>query len=291
MILDYSSKGELKVDMKYYVEGMIEEFPGEIAPAKTPWTEKLFKVDEKSPKIDDDRKGVFHTYVMKAMFIAKRSRKDILPAIAFKASRVKEPNEGDWNKLLRTLGFLKYTKNDVLTLVADDEQALYWMIDAAFAVHPDMKSHTGGTFSLGKGAIHADSVKQKTNSRSSTEAELNGVDDEISKVLWTKRFIESQGFDVKLNVIYQDNTSAMKLENNAKGSSGKRTRHFDIKLFYVTNLIERGEVEVIYCPTDDMIADYMTKPTVGKKFHRLRDLVMNLSGINHRVRQQECVGQ
>ena len=70
----------------------------------------------------------------------------------------------------------------------------------------------------------------------------------------------------------------MKLENNGKASSGKRTRHFDIKYFYVTNLFGRDEVEVIYCPTDDMIADYMTKALTGTKFHYFRDLVMNLTG-------------
>ena len=67
-------------------------------------------------------------------------------------------------------------------------------------------------------------------------------------------------------------------------------RHFDIKLFYVSDLVERDEVLVKYCPTDDMIADYMTKPLVGSKFKTLRDIIMNLSGINHRVGQQECVG-
>ena len=83
----------------------------------------------------------------------------------------------------------------------------------------------------------------------------------------------------------------MKLEMNGKASSSKRTRHFNIRLFYVKNLVERGEVSIRYCPTEDMIADYMTKPTVGKKFQMLRDYVMNLTGKDHRIVQQECVGQ
>ena len=124
---------------------------------------------------------------MKAMFVAKQGRKDILPVVGFLASRVKDPNEGDWNKLSRMMGFLQNTKDDILTLEADNHQALYWMIDAAFGVHPDMKSHTGSTFSLGMGVIKADSTKQKVNARSSMEAESDGVDDEILKVLWTKR--------------------------------------------------------------------------------------------------------
>ena len=154
-----------------------------------------------------------------------------------------------------------------------------------------MKSHTGLIFTLGKGAIISGSTKQKTNSRSSTEAELNAVDEKLSKIIQVKKFLECQGFKVKLNIIFQDNTSTMKLQNNGKISSGKRTRHFDIKLFYITDLISRDEVTVIYCPTDDMIADYMSKPVMGTKFKVFRDLIMNLTGKVHRIGQQECVGQ
>ena len=189
------------------------------------------------------------------------------------------------------MGFLKGTVDDVLTLEADDTNTLTWYIDAALAVHADMKSHTGAVFTMGKGAITSGSNKQKANSRSSTESEIIAVDDKIAKVLWTKRFLGWQGFPVKLNIIYQDNTSSMKLEQNGKESSGKRTRHFDIKYFYVTDLVGRKEVTIEYCPTDEMIADYMTKPLVGSKFKLFRDLIMNLSGKHHRIAQQECVGR
>jgi hypothetical protein len=189
------------------------------------------------------------------------------------------------------MGYLKGTREDVLTLEADNCQTLTWYIDVAFAVHADMKSQTGAVFTMGKGSIISDSLKQKVNSRSSTESELIGVDDEVSKVLWTKRFVQWQEFEVKLNLVCQDNTSTMKLENNGKASSGKRTRHFHIKWFYVTDLISRNELAVKYCPTDDMIGDFMTKPLVGAKFYKFRDLILNLSGKHHRHGQQECVGE
>ena len=104
---------------------------------------------------------------MKAMFLCKQARMDIEPAVAFLATRVKEPNEQDWNKLMRMMRFLKGTINDVVQLEADDSQTLTWYIDAVFAMHPDMKSHTGAVFTLGKGAIIASSTKQKVNLHSS----------------------------------------------------------------------------------------------------------------------------
>ena len=68
----------------------------------------------------------------------------------------------------------------------------------------------------------------------------------------------------------------MKLEKYGMSSCGKRTRHFNIKYFYITDLINRGEVKIKYCPTDLMIADYMTKPLIGYKFKKFRQLIMNL---------------
>jgi len=82
----------------------------------------------------------------------------------------------------------------------------------------------------------------------------------------------------------------MKLAQNGEASSGKRTRHFDIKMFYITDLIHQDECMVKYCPTDDIIADYNTKPLVGNKFKVFIDLIMNLSGIIPWVGQQEYVG-
>ena len=79
-----------------------------------------------------------------------------------------------------------------------------------------------------------------------------------------------------MNIVYRDNLSSMKLEENGKMSSGKRTRHFNIKFFYITDLIQRKELSIEYCPTDSMVGDYMTKPLVGSKFVQFRNIIMNL---------------
>ena len=131
-------------------------------------------------------------------------------------------------------------------------------------------------------------TKQKVNSRSSTEAEFIAVDDVISKIIWTKLFMEAQGYKIKSNIIYRDNQSSMKMEMNGKSSSGKRTRHFNIKYYYITDLIKRGEVQIKFCPTENMIADYMTKPITGSRFIEFWSHIL---GINGTVVQQECVGE
>jgi hypothetical protein len=275
MKLDFTEKGKLIVNMSDYIKSMVFEFPEAVSQQKCPWNENLFKVDANSPKLKKEQSELFHTFVAKGLFVCKRGRPDIQPAIAFLSTRVKEPNENDWLKLKKMIGFLDYTKEDTLKLDCDDDGTINWHLDAAFAVHKDAKSHTGATMSLGSGAITSISTKQKINTRSSTEAELVSIDDIISKVLWTKRFLEAQGYDVKHNVLLRDNQSSMKLEQNGKTSCGKRTRHFDIKYFYITDLIENKEVTIKYCPTDSMVADYMTKPLTGAKFRKFRKIIMN----------------
>jgi hypothetical protein len=90
-----------EIDMRYYIEGMLEEFPYAIGTNKTtPWTEKLLKVQKDAKKLEEERRSIFYTYVMKAIFLCTRARSDIDQAIAFLSSRVKDANEGDWNKLL-----------------------------------------------------------------------------------------------------------------------------------------------------------------------------------------------
>jgi hypothetical protein len=124
---------------------------------------------------------------------------------------------------------LKATQHKITARKADDTQSIKWYGDAAFVAHKDYKSHTRATMTLGSGTLCSVSTKQKVVCRNSAEAELVGIDDVISKILWSKLF--PQGFNISTTVIYQDNTSSMKLEEKGKISSGKRTRHFNIKYF------------------------------------------------------------
>jgi hypothetical protein len=135
---------------------------------------------------------VFHTFVAKALFLSKRARCDIQPVIAFLTTQVRSPNEDDWDKLCKMMHYLKHTQEDVLTLKADGTCFIKWHIDTAFAVRNDFKSHTGGVMTMDQGAIQTISTKHKVNTRSSTEAELDSVDDIISKVMWTTLLLEGR---------------------------------------------------------------------------------------------------
>jgi hypothetical protein len=280
MTLDYSVKGKVMIKMLDYAEKMLADLPEEMnGVAPTPAANHLFEVDESQTKVDEKRAQFFHTYVAKALFLCKRARPDLQTAVAFLCTRVKSCDEDDYKKLKRMLQFLRSTKDDYLTLSANSLHNVRWWVDASYAVHPDMRSHTGGALSLGRGVIYGTSRRQRLNTKSSTESELVGADDVLPQMLWTLYFLEAQGYKIDDNILYQDNKSSILLETNGRGSSGKRTRHINVRYFFIKDRVESKEIRIEYCPTGIMVADYFTKPLQGVVFRTLRDMIMGNSDI------------
>ena len=291
MKIDFSNEGKVLFSMLEYIDRMLADAPEELmkGPCTSPAANHLFNVNENATKLDASSAIIFHHLTAQLLYLAKRTRPDLLLAVSFLCTRVQEPDEDDWKKLGRCLRFLRDNKGDVLTLVANGMNSISWWIDASFAVHPNMRSHTGATMSMGKGCPISISSKQKINTRSSTEAELVGVNDAMFMVLWVRHFLECQGYDVVDNVVYQDNQSTMRLARNGKQSSTKNTRHIEIRYFFVTDNIRRNKLSIEYCPTDDMLGDYFTKPQQGSRMRKSRQRIMNLPH-SHASISQECVG-
>ena len=65
------------------------------------------------------------------------------------------------------------------------------------------------------------------------------------------------------------------MEENGMLSSTKRTKHINVRYFLMKDKIDRGEVKIEYCPTDEMIGDYFTKPLQGEKFVKFREQILN----------------
>jgi hypothetical protein len=265
MELDFSEKGKVKIGMTEYVASMLEVFPEKLKSADTavtPASDDLFK-EGQGKKLNEVCPDAYHMMVAKVLFSCKPARPDIIqPTIGVLCTRVKGPNEADWAKLVRLMKYLNGTREFKLTLSADNLHCINWYVDASFAVHPDYKSHTGATMSYGDGdgVVQSISRKQKLNTKSSTKSELVGVDDVSVMILWTKLFLEEQGYDINSNILYQDNKSVILLETNGKKSSGKRTRALNIRYFFLTDQVEKGNVTIVYCPTDAVAGYFHTKP-------------------------------
>jgi len=271
MSFDYSIDGTVKISMGHYVRQLLLEYEV-TGTAVTPAEEWLFNVRE-SEKLGDAQREQYHTAVAKLLFLAKRVRPDILTAVSFLSTRVREPDVDDLAKLGRVLKYLHRTEDLVLVLSPSGIDEVEVSVDASYGTHPDGKSHTGKIISLGGATVAAGSSKQRIVTKSSTEAELVGLSDSVGDGIGAAEFLRSLGYSVKPVVFRQDNQSTIRMAENGLSSS-RRTRHINVRYFFIKERIETGEVKVVYLPTEEMVADLLTKPLQGKLFVLLRDLLL-----------------
>jgi hypothetical protein len=280
MTLDFTVRGHVRISMFDYVDEILSAFvkvdPKGAGTKTSAAPLDLFKVDEDCEKLPPKKVIAFHNLVAKTLFATKRARPDTCTSVSFLTTRVRAPDGDDWKKLVHLMKYLRGTRTLPLVLSAEGSGLLKWWVDASFAVHPNMRGHSGGWLSLGIGFPIVSSTKQKLNTRSSTETELVGVDEFMPAICWTRYFLEAQGYGVNDNISYQDNKSAILLEQNGKASSSKRTKHISIRYFFVTDRVKNRNLTIAWCPTAGMIGDYMTKPLQGASFRKFRDCIMGV---------------
>ena len=107
---------------------------------------------------------------------------------------------------------------------------------------------------MGHGAFMAMSGKQKINAKSSTESKIVGMDDASTPILWGNYFTEAQGFKINETIVYQDNISSSYLLVNRQALSSKRTKHMNMRYFFLKDRIKNGEMTIKHCPTKQMLA-------------------------------------
>jgi hypothetical protein len=265
-------KGEVLITMEDYISSTIEWW-GTTQIANTPASADLFVIGE-SNLLPESKSSKFHSGAAKCLYLSKRARPDIITAVAYLSTRVQSPNECDYKKLDRIMKYLNGTRKLGLRLTQKNGINVVTHIDAAFAVHPEFKSHGGSNTTIGEGTIHAKSSKLKLNTKSSTESELVSCSDHASMGINMRNFLIQQGYKVNPVIIGQDNQSTIQLINRGRPAS-LRTRHINIRYFFLKDLIDRGEVLVKYVPTTEMVADMMTKPLQGNQFLVLRKMLLN----------------
>ena len=101
------------------------------------------------------------------------------------------PDSDNYKKLMHVIQYLRGTQD--ITLTVEPGDCLNWWVDSSYAVHPDMRSHSGIIMMLGMGAMYSSLCKQKLNTKRSTEAELMGIDDAMDKCCGLVIFWQHKG--------------------------------------------------------------------------------------------------
>ena len=273
MVLDIKANGEIKMRMDGYVDGVLASFPEyeSIRKSTTPATINLFKPGNGELLCERDKKR-FHTTTARLLYLSKRTRPDIQLPVLYLCTRVKHPTTDDDCKLFKILGYLKMTRNKARTISPKgDLSRIVAYVDASFASHPDGKGHTGLVIKWGAVTLGTISRKQKIATKSSTEAELVGLTDVLSEVERTNDYMQEQGMNLDVPIVYQDNMSTITLVTNER-SGNIRTRHLSARraIAYESCSVLRT-VSIRYIRTAEMLADVLTKPLGGRLFHKFAD--------------------
>lgn len=204
------------------------------------------------------------------LYIAVNSRLDIAASISILGQKVTQPTQNDRIELKRVLKYLKGTVNFNLRLsetVCNDILCAY--ADANWAEdRSDRKSNTGFIIFVCGGAVSWCSRKQTCVALSSTEAEFMALCEATKEVVWTRRLLQELGEKLdQPTIIYEDNQSCLKLIETEKLSS--RSKHIEPKKFFIKQHIDDKEVQGMYCSTELMLADMLTKPLSAPRMLQL----------------------
>jgi hypothetical protein len=119
----------------------------------TPAGDYLFKVRDDGKKLNEKQAEAFHHTVYQLLFAANRARQDIQTAVSFITTRVRDPDEDDWKKLVRVLKYLNGTRYMKLTLIADEMNfIIHWYVDGLYQIHEDCRGANRIFDDVGKGS-------------------------------------------------------------------------------------------------------------------------------------------
>ena len=271
-----NSDGNLSVNQKGYLSNLLENEGGFKTFPTSPCTEELFKLTD---VVENDNSAVvettpFASRLMKTRY-CERTRPELCLPLAVLQTKMRNPNENDDRLLDRVIAYLEGTKEKSM-IIRKTDMKLYAYMDASFAVHGNRVSHSGVHFTLGKygNSVLWKSIKQKTVATSSTEAELICIFDGLDYLIWIRNVLAFLGYPQGTSTIFQDNTSTITMAYMGRGSSGSRTRHIDIKYFYIKQFLDSKDLEIDHLGRDNMTADFFASPRQGTVFRRFRDMIM-----------------
>ena len=129
---------------------------------------------------------------------------------------------------------------------------------------------------MGRGTMINTSKKLGVVTTSSTETEVVACGERFPKCTWFRYFRLAQGANDKEDILFQDNKSAILLQKKHPFSIGRGSKHIHVRYYFVVDKVENKELKIIYCPTEEMIADYSTKPTQGALFTYQRNVILGV---------------
>jgi hypothetical protein len=224
-----------------------------------------------SKSVGDPLRTKYMQKVGSLLYLAKRTRPDILYAVTHFSRMCQSPTVQDMSGVDRILSYIACTKDKCLTLHSGEGVKLYATVDASYCCHADRKSQSGCTLHIGRNSASFLTItkKQSVTADSSTVAEYIAAHLATKQIMWARNLLSELGFpQSEPTSLFEDNQSTIRLINN-KGN-GFKTKHIDMRYNFVREqVVDRKTVRMEYLSTNEMTSDMLTKPTGPTIFLKL----------------------
>lgn len=252
----------ISLSQESFVEAIITKYNFiDAKPAAVPMDPSMQYTKDQSPttttQIAEMKRVPFRSALGSLMYLAVGTRPDVAFAVSTLAQFADNPGWAHWEGVKRVYRYLLGTKKWALTF-GTTKSGLLGYADADGASQEHRRAITGFALLVDGGAILWGSRKQELVTLSTAEAEYVAATHTAKEILWLRRFISEVFRPLEHpTTLYCDNQSAIALTKD--GSYHARTKHIDIRYHFIRFSVEQGSISFLYCPTDSMVADTLTK--------------------------------
>jgi hypothetical protein len=199
----------------------------------------------------------YHEAISSLMYASLGTCPDILFAVQTVSRFLKKPGPAHWAAVKRIFRYLKGTR-DLWLSFGHAKIDLAGYADANGSMAEDRHAISGYTFIVHGGAVSWSAKCQDIISLLMTESEYVAATHAAKEALWLCSLIEQLfGTTLSPTTLFSDNQLAITLSKDHQYHA--RTKHIDIRFHFICWIIEQGSIRLIYCPTNDMIVDTLTK--------------------------------
>ncbi|KAB2633881.1 retrovirus-related Pol polyprotein from transposon TNT 1-94 [Pyrus ussuriensis x Pyrus communis] len=201
------------------------------------------------------------------------TRPDIMYASSLLARFMHCPTSKHVGIAKRVLRYIKGTLDYGLEYVKGKNSMLIGFCDSDWSGSiEDSKSTSGYAFSFGSGVFSWASVKQNCVALSTAEAECISASEATTQAIWLRFVLEDFGeFQNEATPVHCDNTSAIAITKNSVFH--QKTKHINRRYHFIKDALKDGIIDLVYCPTNEQLADIFTKPLPKDRFNYLRSML------------------
>jgi hypothetical protein len=260
----------IHLSQRAYIDSILSRYNfDELKPLSSPMDPAIRLTSEQAPATTAEhaimRDKPYREAVGALNWAALTTRPDIAFAISTVAKFAANPGLAHWDAVKRVYRYLAGTRDLWLTY-GETKRVLEGYADADGSMSEDRRAITGYAFLIDGGAVSWSSKRQELVSLSTTESEYVAATHGMKEAIWLRSLLSEIFEPIEPpTTLFSDNQAAIALTRDHQYHA--RTKHIDVRYHFIRWVIEQGSLRLIYCPTDDMVADVLTKalPSVKVK--------------------------